>query len=117
MEMLLHYGVKNLISRKAIDKGQPRQPIDFHKHRKLAFAISWIIVAIGIFAVNAQKDEHDNPFEVDNSAVTSGGNNTADTDAGYIRLSVSGTNIVVKSCNTLPCSTASNREEKSIAFQ
>ena len=56
MEMLLHYGVKNLISRKAIDKGQPRQPIDFHKHRKLAFAISWIIVAIGIFAVNAQKD-------------------------------------------------------------
>ena len=68
-------------------------------------------------AVNAQKDEHDNPFATDNSAVTSGGNNTADTDAGYIRLSVSGTNIVAKSCNTLPCSTASNREEKSIAFQ
>jgi SecD/SecF fusion protein len=56
MEMLLHYGVKNLISFKAIDKGQPRQPIDFHKHRRLAFAISWIIVAIGIFAVNEQKD-------------------------------------------------------------
>jgi SecD/SecF fusion protein len=56
MEMLLHYGVKNLISLKTIDKGQPRHPIDFHKHRRLAFAISWIIVAIGIFAVYEQKD-------------------------------------------------------------
>ena len=56
MELLLHYGVKNLISFKAIAKAEPRQPIDFHKHRRLAFGISWIIVAIGIFAVNEQKD-------------------------------------------------------------
>ena len=68
-------------------------------------------------AVNAQKDEHKNPFQTEVSAITSGGNNTADTDAGFIRLSVSGTNIIVKSCNKKPCSTAGNKEEKSIAFQ
>ena len=34
-----------------------------------------------------------NPYQLDKSAVTSGGSNTADTDAGFIRLSVSGVNI------------------------
>ena len=49
--------------------------------------------------------------------MTNGGNNTADTDAGYIRLGTSGTNVTVKSCHTQPCSTASNREEKTVALQ
>ena len=68
-------------------------------------------------AVTSQANEHQNPYEGDKSAVTSGGNNTADSDAGYIRLSVSGTNIIAKSCHTKACGTAANRDEKSIAFQ
>ena len=67
--------------------------------------------------VTSQAGEHKNPFATDKAAVTSGGSNTADADAGYIRLSVSGQNIIAKSCNTTPCSAAANKEEKSIAFQ
>ena len=68
-------------------------------------------------AVTAQAGEHENPYQVGTAAVTSGGANTATSDAGFIRLSVSGQNIIAKSCNTTPCSTAANKEEKSIAFQ
>jgi len=68
-------------------------------------------------AVASLANEHKNPFENSKAAVTNGGNNTADTDAGYIRLGTSGTNVTVKSCHTQPCSTASNREEKTVALQ
>lgn len=56
MQLLLHYGIKNLISLKRIEKRDPRPAIDFHKHRKLAFFVSWIIVAVGIYAVISNKD-------------------------------------------------------------
>jgi|ETNmetMinimDraft_16_1059900.scaffolds.fasta_scaffold191100_1 prepilin-type N-terminal cleavage/methylation domain-containing protein len=68
-------------------------------------------------AVTSQANEQKNPFENDKAAVTSGGNNTAESDAGYIRLSVSGTDIVVKSCHTKPCDTVAMRQEKKIPFQ
>ena len=67
--------------------------------------------------VASQAGEHDNPYQTTTAAVTSGGNNTATGDAGFIRLSVSGQNIIVKSCHTEPCSAAGERQEKSIAFQ
>ena len=67
--------------------------------------------------VTAMDGDQMNPYQLDKSAVTSGGNNTADTDAGFIRLSVSGTNIDIKVCHTKACSAAANRSEKSIAFQ
>ena len=67
--------------------------------------------------VAAMDNDQMNPYELDKSAVTSGGNNTADTDAGFIRLSVSGVNIVIKTCHTKPCGTAANKNEKSIPFQ
>ena len=68
-------------------------------------------------AVTAQSGEHDNPYSIDKVAVTSGGANTATGDAGFIRLSVSGQNIIAKSCHTAPCSAAGERDEKTIAFQ
>ena len=67
--------------------------------------------------VTAQAGEHENPYQVGNAAVTSGGANTATGDAGFIRLSVSGQNIIAKSCHTQPCSAAGERDEKTIAFQ
>ena len=67
--------------------------------------------------VTAQAGEHENPYQVGTAAVTSGGANTATGDAGFIRLSVSGQNIEVKSCHTQPCSAADERDEKTIAFQ
>ena len=67
--------------------------------------------------VTAMDGDQMNPYQLDKSAVTSGGNNTADTDVGFIRLSVSGVNIDIKTCHTKPCSAAANKSEKSIAFQ
>ena len=68
-------------------------------------------------AVKSQADEHQNPYQGAVAAVTSGGANTATADAGFIRLSVSGQNIIAKSCHTEPCSAADERDEKTIAFQ
>ena len=67
--------------------------------------------------VTAQAGEHKSPYQTTVAAVTSGGANTASSDAGFIRLSVSGQNIEAKSCHTQPCSAADERNEKTIAFQ
>ena len=67
-------------------------------------------------AVIATKDDVMNAYETDKQAVTSGGTNTSDSDAGYIRLSVSGVNIIIKTCHTKPCLTK-NQSSKTIAFQ
>ena len=68
-------------------------------------------------AVTAQAGEHENPYQVDVAPVSQGGLTIASSDAGFIRLSVSGQNIIVKSCHTQPCSAADERDEKTIAFQ
>ena len=62
------------------------------------------------------KNDVMNAFETDKQAVTSGGTNTSDSDVGYIRLSVSGNDIIIKTCHTKPCLTK-NQSSKTIAFQ
>jgi len=68
-------------------------------------------------AVIATKDVQMNPYELDKSAVTSGGTNTSDSDVGYIRLSVSGEDIIIKTCHTKPCSNEINRISKTIEIK
>ena len=70
-------------------------------------------------AVIAKKEDLINPYDYDmkNSSVTIGGTNTSDSDVGYIRLSVSGENIIIKTCHTKPCATNTNQYSKTIAFQ
>jgi len=70
------------------------------------------VIAAAVIA----KDDVMNAYETDKQAVTSGGTNTSDSDAGYIRLSVSGKNIIIKTCHTKPCLTK-NQSSKTIAFQ
>ena len=50
-------GVKNLISLSVVEKSNPRNEIDFHKYRKLAFFVSWAIVATGIASIYSNKDQ------------------------------------------------------------
>ena len=69
-----------------------------------------------IAAAVVAKDDVMNAYETDKQAVTSGGTNTSDSDAGYIRLSVSGENIIIKTCHKKPCLTK-NQSSKTIAFQ
>ena len=68
-------------------------------------------------AVITTKGDQVNPYETTYSSVTSGGSNTSDSDVGYIRLSVSGENIIIKTCHTKPCATNANQSSKTIAFQ
>ena len=63
------------------------------------------------------KGDQVNPYETTYSSVTSGGTNTSDSDVGYIRLSVSGNDIVIKTCHTKPCATITNQHSETIALQ
>lgn len=56
LTVLVSSGVKNLISLSSIAKSDPRAEIDFHKYRKLAFLISWVVVAVGIASIYSNKD-------------------------------------------------------------
>ena len=51
----LDRGVNNLISLQQIQKSEPKDPIDFHRYRKIALLASWIIVGIGIFPLIPRK--------------------------------------------------------------
>ena len=56
LTILLKSGVNNLISLQSIKKSEPKEPIDFHRYRKVAFLTSWIVVGVGIFSVYSKKD-------------------------------------------------------------
>ena len=56
LTVLVSSGIKNLISLSAIAKSDPRNEIDFHKYRKIAFFISWAVVAVGIASIYSNKD-------------------------------------------------------------
>jgi len=56
LTVLVSSGVRNLISLSTIAKSDPRAEIDFHKYRKLAFLISWVVVAVGIASIYSNKD-------------------------------------------------------------
>ena len=52
-----------------------------------------------------------NPYSIKNNAVRISTSNTKDEDVGYINLSTSGSNVIVKSCHTKPCSNEINRRK------
>ena len=58
-------------------------------------------------AVKAVKD-FKNPYATNSAAVTNGGNSTADSDVGFVRLNASGSTITITTCFTKPCATATN---------
>ena len=71
-----------------------------------------------ITASVAALTEFKNAYVPADKAVTSGGNNTADSDIGYIRLIADGTTkINVKSCNKKACSSADNKQENSVSIE
>ena len=62
--------------------------------------------------------EFKNAYVPGNKAVTSGGNNTADSDIGYIRLNATNTTTIsVKSCNKKECSSTDNKQENSVSIE
>ena len=58
-----------------------------------------------------------NPYSIKNNAVRISTSNTKDEDVGYINLSASGSDVVVKSCHTKPCSDEDNRISKTVEIK
>ena len=57
-----------------------------------------------------------NPYLTANNAARTSGNNTADTDAGYITITASGKVMTIKSCHKTPCSTAANKQSSTVTL-
>ena len=71
-----------------------------------------------ITAAEKALTEFKNPYVPANKAVTTSGNNTADSDIGYVRIITDGTTkINVKSCNKKACSSSDNRQENSVSIE
>ena len=58
-----------------------------------------------------------NPYQYKKPAVRSSGSNTNDEDVGYISLSTSGSNIIIKSCNKTPCNEKANRQSSTVSIK
>ena len=58
-----------------------------------------------------------NPYSIKNNAVRISTSNTKDEDVGYINLSTSGSNVIVKSCHKKPCSNEINRRKNTIEIK
>ena len=70
--------------------------------------------AANVVAASAKTLTDKNPYSIKNNAVRISTSNTKDEDVGYINLSTSGTNVVVKSCHKTPCDIALNRRSDTI---
>ena len=71
-----------------------------------------------ITAAVAALTEFKNAHAPASKAVTSGGNNTSDSDIGFIRLNATNsTTISIKSCNKKACGTATNKQENSVSIE
>ena len=58
-----------------------------------------------------------NPFNTTYNAVRSSSSNTRDEDVGYVSLSSSGSNIIIKSCNKTPCKKEENRKQSTVTIE
>ena len=62
--------------------------------------------------LNTMNDK--NPYHHTNNAVRYSNNNTSDEDVGFINLSESGSNIIIKTCTKTSCKKEENRLQTSI---
>ena len=58
-----------------------------------------------------------NSYSIKNNAVRISTNNTKDKDVGYIILSASGSDIIIKSCHEKACSNKMNRETSTVNIE
>ena len=65
-------------------------------------------------AAAALKDK--NPYVGASDAHRTSGNNTADTDAGYITVTAASKVMTIKSCHKTPCSTAANQQSSTVTL-
>ena len=66
-------------------------------------------------AVNTWPDK--NPYDHVKNSVRKSESNTNDKDVGYVSLSASGSNIIIKSCISTPCKKEGNRLQDTIGIE
>ena len=67
-------------------------------------------------ALNLLKDKNPHNPDFPKSARSSD-SNTNDEDVGYVSLSSSGSNIIIKSCNKTPCKKEENRKQSTVSVK
>ena len=78
---------------------------------------TYLLDAESIISKVVNNSKHKNPYSIKNNAVRISTNNTLKRDVGYVNLSASGTNVVVKSCHVTPCDIARNRRSDTIEIK
>ena len=78
---------------------------------------TYLLDADGIISKVVNNSKHKNPYSTKNNAVRISTSNTLKRDVGYINLSTSGTNVVVKSCHVTPCDIERNRRSDTIEIK
>ena len=58
-----------------------------------------------------------NPFDPAKLSVRISNSNTNDEDVGYISLSASGSDIIIKTCNKTPCNKEANRQSSTVSIE
>ena len=58
-----------------------------------------------------------NPHNTTYISIRPSSSNTKDEDVGYVSLSSSGSNIIIKSCNKTPCKKEENRKQSTVSIK
>ena len=58
-----------------------------------------------------------NPYKYSDLPVRISSSNTNDEDVGYISLSASGSDIIIKSCHRKPCNEEANRQSSTVSIE
>ena len=73
--------------------------------------------AANVAAAAAKTLTDKNPYSIKNNAVRISTSNTKDEDVGFVNLSASDSNVIVKSCHKKPCKKSDNRQESTIEIK
>ena len=58
-----------------------------------------------------------NPYDSSKLSIRTSNSNTSDEDVGYISLSASGSDIIIKSCSKTPCNKEANRHSSTVSIE
>ena len=58
-----------------------------------------------------------NPYDSSKLSIRTSNSNTSDEDVGYINLSASGSDIIIKTCNKTPCNKAASRHSSTVSIE
>jgi len=58
-----------------------------------------------------------NPYDSSKLSIRTSNSNTSDEDVGYISLSASGSDIIIKSCSKTPCNKEANRHSSTVNIE